>query len=228
MTPLIREAGEGAFQSSRDPRLGIIAARLKCHAADYESALFSPALDIGIGIPEWNPRQITEDVAGSAAGYHVELSYEGHPEAEAAEGESFELEGTTADDPIETHWNFEVLLKNYQGSVDAGTGHAKWPRKLTDASGATGRNPMTGVESWAAPGLIWNHNFVEAKLPERLVRQLGTISETVPGNPPALSGNRSWACMRVRGRNRGNVWQCQMSWQLSGPHGFVPEMWRVV
>ena len=231
MSPLIREAGENAFQSSRDPRLGIIAAKLKCHAVDYESALFAPALDIGIAIPEWNPRQIVEDVAGVAAGYHVELSYEGHPEPDKADEESFELEGTTADEPIESHWNFEVLLKNYGNGhkPDPATGHMVWPRSITDATtGEKGRNPMVGIESWAAPGLIWNHNFVASKLPETLVRQLGTIAETVPGDPPALSGNRSWICVRARGRNRGNIWQCQMSWQLSGPYGYVPEMYRVV
>ena len=227
MGVLTRQAGPNSFMISRDPRLGVVAATLKCYAPDIQTALSAPPLDIGISIPEWNPRVIVENAAGSETGFDVTLSYEGHPDENAASEESFELEGAASDDPIETHWNYEVLLKNYKGKPDA-NGRAKWPRMLTDDSGKTSRNRMHGVESWPAPGLIWNHNFVSKTLPASLVKMLGTISETVPGNPPELSGGRNWLCIRVRAKQRGNVWQIQMSYQLSGPYGAVPEMFEFV
>jgi hypothetical protein len=228
MGVLTIQSGPGTFTLSRDVRLGIIAAKLKCHAEDLQTALFAPAPDIGIQIPEWNPRTLDRMEAGDVAGFDVTLSYEGHPEPDKAEGESFEIEGATADDPIESHWNYEVLLKNYKGTEDASSGRAKWPRTLTDANGQKGRNRMHGVESWPSPGLIWNHNFTKAKLPESLVQELGTVSTSIPGNPPPLSGGRNWLCIRVRGKNRGNIWQLQRSWQLSGPYGWVPEMFRFI
>lgn len=224
MTALVRQAGSGSFESSRDPRLGIIAAKLKCWAPDYASALLSPALDIDIAIPEWNPRAISEDPSGIQGGYHVTLSYEGHPEPDAAEGESFELEGSTSDEPIEGHWNLDLLLKNYKGREDS-AGKAAWPKDLSDESGAKGRNKMHGVEAWRVPAIIWNHNFTASKLPVGIVEQLGTIAQTLAGDPPPLSAGRNWLCVRVRAKQRGNIWQITTSWELSGPHGWVEEMY---
>lgn len=228
MGALTRQAGQNSFKLSRDPRLGIIAATLLCHADDLQTALFAAPLDIGVPIPEWNPRVIEENEAGTDAGFHVTLSYEGHPAPDSADGESFEVEGATSDDPIESHWNYEVLLNNYKGKEDSQTGRAKWPRKLTDGNGQSARNKMHGVESWANPGMIWNHNYTKPRLPASLIRELGTISNSVPGNPPELSAGRQWLCLRIRGRERGNIWQIQQSWQLSGPYGAVPEMYQVI
>ena len=224
MIALTPQAGPESLTASRDPRLGIIAVKLKCWAPDFATALLSPALDIGISIPEWNPRQITRREAGEAGGYDVVLSYEGQADPDK-EGESFEVEGSTSDDAIESHWNYEVLLKNYKGTEDPSTGRAKWPKELTDDAGAKGRNKMHGVESWRAPGLIWNHNWTARTLPSSIVDQLGTIALTLRGNPPGLSGGRNWLCVRVRAKFRGNVWQIQTSWELSGPYGWVEEMY---
>jgi hypothetical protein len=221
---LIIQSGADRLRGSRDPKLGIIAAQLKCWAPDVPTALFTPAPDIGLGIPEWNPRQWNSRPGGEQEGYDVVISYEGHSDPDNATGESYEIEGSTTDDPIETHWNFEVLLKNYKGKEDA-NGRAKWPKTLTDAEGKKGRNKMHGVESWAAPGLIWNHNWTSRILPASLIDILGVISQP-PGNPPALSGDRDWLCIRIRGAQRGNIWQLQDSWQLSGPGGSVPEMYQ--
>jgi hypothetical protein len=161
----------------------------------------------------------------------VICTYAGHPAPEKAQNdESFELEGTTSDDPITSHWNFESLLALYGGSrkPDRNSGRIIWPEKLTPkGSSQAVRNPMFGVEAWAAPGLVWNHNFIAQELDGSIIKTLGTISRDVPGNPPELSGNRSWLCIRVRGSFRGNVWKMQRSWQLSGPGGFVPEMYKV-
>jgi len=217
-------AGSDSLTATRDPRLGIVAAKAKCYAPDLGTALFAPPLDIGIAIPEWNPRAVNRIEAGDVAGYIVILSFEGHPEPDTADGESFELEGTTSDDPIESHWNYEALLKNYKGSEDS-NGRAHWKRTLIDSGGVSGRNRMHGVDAWAAPGLIWNHNWVSKTLPGDIVSELGAITSP-PGNPPSLSGNRNWLCIRCRARNRGNVWQVQQSFQLSGPGGFVPEMYK--
>jgi hypothetical protein len=84
---------------------------------------------------------------------------------------------------------------------------------------------MFGVMDWSVPGLIWNRNWIAATLPGALIDELGTIT-TPPGNPPQLSGDRNWLCVRVRAQQRGNVWRIQQSWQLSAPHGWIPEMYQ--
>ena len=225
------QGGAGAFEISRDPRLGIVAAKLKVHAPDLLTALLAPAPDIGIAIPEWNPRTISQREAGSAAGYDVGISYEGHPFPDEADGEYFEMEGTTADEPIETHWNLDVLLANYPHRIDAATQKITWNPQMTDGSGQKGRSKMAGVESYPAPGLIWTRNWCAPSLPSSIIDDLGVIFNSLPGNPrklnnpPGLTGGRVWLCIRVRARQRGNLWQLAQSWQLSGPHGYVPEMY---
>ncbi len=226
---LILGGGEDAFTSSRDSRTGIVTALQKCWAPDYASALTSPALGCpdGITLPEWGTRKIAQDKAGRAAGYTVFVPYEGHPFPDDS-GEFFEWEGSTTEDPVETHWNYEVLLANYNGREDS-NGRGQWPKTLTDKStGKSGRNKMHGVTSWPAPGAIWNHNWVTKTFPDSIVSTLGTITTTPPGNPPAMSGGRVWLLMRIRGRQRGNVWQMQTSYMLSGPNGYVPEMYQQV
>ena len=44
--------------------------------------------------------------------------------------------------------------------------------------------------------------------------------------PPGTTGGRNWLCVRVRGRQRGNIWQMSTSYAMSGPYGWVQEMYR--
>lgn len=224
MSELTIQGGPNSFVLSRDPKLGVIGAKVLFHAPDLATALL-PAPNIGVNIPEWNPRAVTRRASGTREGYDVLISYEGHPEPEKAKEESFEVDGSTSENPIETHWNLEVLLKNYKGKFDANQ-RAKWPLNLTDESGMKRKNRMHGVESWPEPGLVWNHNFVSQTLPENLIKTLGVITRNPPGNPPQLDEDRDWMVARIRATQRGNIWQIQVSYALSGPGGSVPEMYH--
>lgn len=225
-TSLEFQSGQNSLTVSSHPRLGIVTAIALCHAPDLVTALNAPAPDIGIAIPEWNPRQINRRPEGEQGGYDVIVSFEGHPDPDQG-GESFELEGSASEDAIESHWNYQVLLKNYNGKEDA-NGNAHWPLTLKDGNGNKARNKMHGVTSYYRPGLIWNRNFVSRVLPGSIVNDIGVLFSNVPGNPPSLSGDREWLCVRVRARNRGNVWEIQQSWELSGPYGVAPELYARV
>lgn len=226
---------------SVDKKLGIIALRLSCWAPDLASAILSPAPDPGIaGLVEWQPRTFSRLEAGDQAGYDVECTLEGHAAPDTADDSFYELEGSTSDDPIETHWNLDVLLNVYSGKFDKSKDRAIFKKDLADpnagnavaGNSSASRNPMFGVQSWSNPGMIWTRNWVAPFLPDNIVQELGTVSESLPGhprklnNPPGTAGGRNWLCVRVRGRQRGNIWQLGTSYALSGPFGWVPEMYR--
>jgi hypothetical protein len=226
-------ATDPSITGSVDKRLGIVALKLACWAPTLAEALLAPVPTIEIGgLVEWQPRTFARNKAGDVGGYDVMVTLEGHPSPDDASEEYFEIEGSTHDDPIESHWNFDVLLEVYGGGKkpDPQTGKMVWPRTLS-VDGQTGRNRMFGTESWANPQLIWTRNFVSPVLPASIVQNLGTIFKTPPGNPtklqnpPGIDGNREWLCVRVRGRQRGNIWQLADSFQLSNPDGIVPEMY---
>lgn len=226
--PLTLQAGESSLDGSVDPRLGIVALRLKCWAPDLLTAVAGAVPAVALGLVENQPRTFSRDTSGEQGGYHVMVTLEGlaitGPEAEAAE--EYTLDGTTSEDPIESHPNYPALVEIYQGDPDEQTGRARWPRLLGDAeSGEQRRNPMHGVESYLVPGLVWTRRRVSRVLPGSLVAGLGTI-ETPPGRPPELQGNRNWLKVRARATWRGNVWQIEESWLLSGPEGWVPEMYQ--
>ena len=219
---------------SMDKRLGILAITLSCYAPDLTTACLGEVPAIGIsGLVEWQPRRFKRLEAGEHAGYDVEVTLEGHIDPDKADEEYFELEGSTSDAPIEAHWNFDVLLAKYGSNKkpDKQTGRMIWPQTLTGGDGQPGRNRMAGVDAWANPGLIWNRNWVASEMPASVIDDLGVIFETLPGNPkklnnpPGVSGGRNWLCVRARGRQRGNIWQLSTSYQLSDPHGWVPEMY---
>lgn len=235
MEALELQAGQSSLDGSVDPKLGIVALKLKCWAPTLLAAILAPAPAIGVGLVENQPRQFSRMPAGDEAGYEVSLTLEGHTQPDQADGEEYSLEGTTSEDPIETHPEYQALLDLYNGTEDASSGKAKWPKTISggeqtfagqpDGSAPEQRNPMHGVEGYLVPGLTWTRKSVSRTLPYSIIRSLGTI-DNPPGNPPELSGNRNWLKIRARATFRGNVWQIEETWLLSGPDGWVPEMYR--
>lgn len=219
---LTLQAGAQSFDGSVDPKLGIVAIKLKCHATSLVEAVTGDAPQIGVtGLVENQPRTFSRRAGGENEGYDVNITLEGHLNPDAADGEEFTLEGTTSEDPIESNPRYTTLLEVYNGKEDA-SGRAKWPKTFGE-EGA--RNPMHGVENYLTPGLTWTRRYTSTILSASIVRTLGTI-EQPPGNPPEISGNRNWLKIRARARWRGNVWEIEETWLLSGPDGWVPEMYR--
>lgn len=225
MSALSLVAGESSLDGSLDPKLGVVAIRLKCHADDLLTAITGEVPSIGVqGLVENQPRTFARNEAGDQAGYIVEITLEGHLAPDNAKGEEFTLDATTSEDPIESHPEYSALLQIYGGEEDASSGKARWPKTLS-AEAADTRNPMHGVESYLVPGLVWTRRWVSLYLPPGMVRSIGTIDQP-PGSPPELSGNRNWLKVRARATWRGNIWVIEESWLLSGPDGWVPEMYR--
>ncbi|MEQ1862647.1 MAG: hypothetical protein ABMA13_22230 [Chthoniobacteraceae bacterium] len=243
MSVLTLQGGPQCISGSLDPRLGLVAIRVKCHAANVADALFGTLPDIGIaGLVENQARTFDARAGGTAEGYDVLVTLEGHSTPDNAEGEDYSLDGATSEDPIETHPFFLGLKEKFNGTIDPSSGKVKFDDTLAEGgeaglSGATGngldatggdigaRNPMHGVESYLVPGLTWTRKSVSRQLPLSIVRALGTI-DSPPGQPPTLEGTRrNWLKARVRAQWRGNIWQIEESWLLSGPDGWLPDIY---
>lgn len=137
--PLIIEGGAQSLTFSKDPKLGIVAVKLRCTADTLSEAISGAAPEIGVaGLIENQPRTCERDAAGEVGGYHVNITLEGHSNPEEANGEEFELNSTLADDPIETHRNLDVLLHVYRGKIDRNTHHVAFEYALQDQAGSTG------------------------------------------------------------------------------------------
>jgi hypothetical protein len=216
-------AGKDAITGSKDPKLGLVAIAIQWRADTIEEAINGPIPSIGLdGLVENQPRKFSVRASGTAGGYDVTSIIEGHQTPTAADGEEFEIQGTTSEDKIETHPDLELLLQNYEGSQDSQTGKAKWPKTI---GGYDVRNRMHGVESYLVPGQVWTRKWVSTQLERGYMRRLGTI-DTPPGNPPPLEGNENWLLVRITGTWRGNIWLFTASWLRSGPDGWVPEIYR--
>jgi hypothetical protein len=224
-------AGPDSITGTKDPRLGIAALRVKCSAENLSDAIFAPCPDVGLGLVENQPRTFTRRPAGDEAGYEVLITLEGATVSDETEGERWTIEGTTSEDAIESHPDYQQLLEIYGGAEEAGTGRAKWPKTLsTRGSEKAERNPMHGVESYLVPGLVLTREYTAEIVPSELTRGLGTID-----NPPTprnakqvlrLDAKRNWLKVRGRATWRGNIWVIEESWLLSGPFGFVWEVYR--
>lgn len=215
--------GPDSITGSLNPQLGLVAIAIKWNADTITEAITGAPPSIGLDMLRENqPRKFTRRPSGDVGGYEVVSIVEGHIAPTAATEEEFEINASTSEDKIETHPQYDLLLELYEGTEDSQTGRAQWPKTF---GGYDDKNPMHGVDSYLVPGLIWTRKWVAQQLDVSYIRRLGTI-DNPPGNPPTLDGRRNWLLSRITGTWRGNIWQFSASWMLSGPDGWVWEMYR--
>lgn len=226
-----------ATDAAIDEKLGLVAVRLPyvMKPNDGESPLtllkrallFYPTTDLA----ELSPLAIVKRNAKqqAAGAYDITFDLEGHLKPDSAEGEEFSLEGSTSEDPIESHEGIQMLIEKYKGKRDDSDGKVTFPLTL-EIDGQVQRNPMHGVSSYLVPGLVWSKNYVTRSFSDSIVRALGTIDTPAIGalgqRPPSISGHRNWLKIRVKADWRGNIWKVSESWLLSGPGGFNPDVYR--
>lgn len=170
----------------------------------------------------------------------INFSFEGVPGGfnfDSTEAETYELEGSTSEDPIESHPDFEALVKKYPAIFDEDGRFLGFARRFatnqtqaqTNELKNDGRkNPLYGVQAYLVGGCIWRRTYLAQSFPAGLLRNLGKI-DTPKGSgfmqPPELPGRRNWIKIRAAARWRG-VWEIVEEWLLSGPNGWIPEIYR--
>jgi hypothetical protein len=76
-----------------------------------------------------------------------------------------------------------------------------------------------GIESYRDPKVTWTARTIETAIPENL-NEVGDIS--VPdGDVPAVAASRNWLFTGMTSRERGDVFEIDKTWELSGRGGWL-------
>jgi hypothetical protein len=155
----------------------------------------------------------------------------------------YELEFSMAQEPIETHPNFEVFEPKYgpYNPLDR-----VWPRVATaqqaQAAGLPGTgqnasqtvtNPMFGTTSFFSPGATFRKSYTDTTIAETDLTGIGTISQ-----PDGLKdfnkefsdwvenqSKRNWLKLAPKINKRGGAYQVVLEWLLSGPRGWNEDIY---
>ena len=232
---------QNATDAAIDVKLGIVAVRLayllkpntgvgETPTKHLRRALtFSvPSADLAdlspLAVIKSSQKQREDDGA-----YVVSFDLEGHFAPDSADGEEFNLEGSTSEDKIESHPDIQMLIEKYNGKRDDEDGKVTFPIAF-EVSGTQQNNPMHGVDSYFVPGLVWTRSWVGPSFSDSIVRALGTIDTPPTGargqRPPAASGGKNWLKIRAKADWRVNIWKVSESWMLSGRGGWNPDIYR--
>jgi len=199
-------------------------------------ALRTPAATIAeqlsIGLP-YRDRKIAQQQSGL---YIATFNFEGSDGdiPDGAEPETFELDGSTSEDPIESHHDFEALVKKYPARFDDDGQFIgfdrRFPTSQTQAETNQGKNngtknPLFGAKGYLVGGAVWRRTSVYPALPPDLLRGLGKISQP-RGPAPQLDRRRNWLKITARAAFRGNCWQIIEEWLSSADGGWNEDVYR--
>ena len=153
------------------------------------------------------------------------LLYEGIRSGGQDSIELFELDCSTAEQPIDTYPDFGYpRWKKYQWDADK----REFPRDIT-IDGKPGINPLYGTTSYLDINPIWRKISVEVKFPKFLLAEVGCISKPVGQiDPPDLPSNRDWLKRSLRASYRGNCWEVTEEWLASGRYRWNRDIYKVI
>lgn len=158
-------------------------------------------------------------------------------EGDAGESETYELDQSIAEEPIESFPEIAQLRKDYGGQLTA-DGRVIFPETLTvqrnrNVSGLGGgnskaaKNPMFGVTTWFSFKAIFRHTYLRKNIPASIMSKIGTIEKRLPKGFPTPSG-RDWLVMSPRVILRGNTYEIAEEKMLSAPGGWNPGIYKLI
>lgn len=143
------------------------------------------------------------------------------------------LDFEIAEEPIESHWNFDEIKKQYGGKWADPENEEDWvfgkemPAGSSASSGLGGKgkvgggakNPMKGVKTYLVMNCTASVSYTKKTLPKEVVSKIGGLEPRIPDAPRQFNtldvGPRNWLKMPPQISKRGNVWQINESWRLS-------------
>jgi hypothetical protein len=167
--------------------------------------------------------------------WDLELGFEGIPEDQitkaTTEKERIELDLASAEDPIESFKDFAALRKKYGGTLTEGNaGSVIWPEKIKGDDGTQIQNKLFGTSHYLNPGAVLRITRVVLSFDPAVLRNMGKID--FPDINDAqwelikdLPDDRNWLKKSVRTNIRGNVIELTLEWLLSGPGGYITDIY---
>lgn len=159
------------------------------------------------------------------------VHYAGYQPGEDGESEEAEytLSLSTSEEPIETHPRYDALsdfdimeavelARNPPKSADG-----KKVREV-DTSGWDAlkvelyQDIQAGLEAYREPRVTWTKRWVSDQRPQNL-NAIGEI-DTPEGSPPPVAAGRNWLNAGMTSRERGEVFENEITWELSGRGGW--------
>lgn len=146
-----------------------------------------------------------------------------------------EFSGQMNEEDIRTHPNFEAIAKKYQWDPNK----EEFPRYLTGtsasglkASRSSGRrlNPAYGGSAFLSPGGCLTVQFAARSVPGYVAKDIGTVIQNPPGLSKlnlSLNTKRDWLKLVPDISDRGNIFQITMTYLLSGPKGFLKDVYSL-
>lgn len=143
------------------------------------------------------------------------------------------LDFEIAEEPIESHWNFDEIKKQYGGKWADPENEEDWvfgkelPSGSSASSGLGGKgkvgggakNPMKGVKTYLVMNCTASVSYTKKTLPKEVISKIGGLEPRIPDAPLQFNsldvGPRNWLKMPPQISKRGNVWQINESWRLS-------------
>ena len=164
--------------------------------------------------------KITAGYAGASFGF------DGSEEPE----EEYNLDISTSEEPISTHFRYTnpagglsaqdirealELARNPPRSEDG--------KKVKQPDTSTW-NPLKkelyedtkkGIEAYREPRVTWSKRWISKEKPTGL-NDIGKSVAAPEGDPPQAAANRDWLNIGIRSRERGKVYENEITWELSG------------
>lgn len=163
---------------------------------------------------------LTADYAGASFGFEGG----GEPEDE------YYLEVSTSEEPISTHERYDSLAaQDVIEAVELGRNPPRSPdgKKILEPD-TTGwgalqlelyEDTKKGIEAYREPRVTWTRRWISSSLPTGL-NAIATI-EDPEGPVPSAGDGRNWMNIGIRSRQRGNVYENEKSWEMSGRGGWL-------
>lgn len=186
---------------------------------------------------------------GSTPSYIVTVTYEGgSTESDNSatysdeDSQVWSLDFELAEEPIEAHWNFDEIKKQYGGKWADPENQQDWvfPKELPEGSsaksglggskkGAKPQNPMFGVSTYLSMICTASVSYTKKTLPSDVVSKIGKMYRAIPGAPQQFNqletAQRTWMKLPPQVSKRGNVWQISESWRLSEYYEWPKEVY---
>ena len=188
--------------------------------------------NLNVGIP-YRSRAFSQEDDG---GYKVTLHYEGITNENKDDDQvTFELDGSMADDPIQTHPYFDALKVRYRWDAvkeqfaETLSASGGQQTALSGGSQKTKKNPLFGVENWLVIGAVFRKTYSAKTIPATLLRGIGTIVDKPPGieqfKIPSAAKKRNWLKLAPKIKRKGNAVEITEEYMLSGPNGWLRDVY---